>query len=163
MTGYDKRRRYNVSPRLVSTCRYFMNHRRLHTLTAWLLPLLCLRALMPAGFMPVVTESGWQVVLCSGSAYQSTVQSAGQDDASNASNKASASEHLNHQKQTGHENISDGSCVFAVSAASAPIPFVAATEFAHSFDIPVTRITREWLLARPLIRAQQSRAPPSLA
>jgi hypothetical protein len=129
-------------------------NRRLHILTAWLLPLLCLRALLPVGFMPVVTESGWQIVMCSGSAYQSRGQAIGKAATTNKSD-AGDSNHSNQQKQT-----SDGPCVFAISAATAPIPFVAATDFAPSFDRSYLRISGEWMIARPLIRAQQSRAPP---
>jgi hypothetical protein len=129
-------------------------NRRQHTLIAWLLPLLCLRALLPAGFMPVLTESGWQVVLCSGSAYQSNTA---QPPAGQSAAKASQTDH------TRSPHVSDGACLFAVSAASAPIPFVPPMELANPVDQSLIRITREQLLARPLIRAQQSRAPPSLS
>jgi hypothetical protein len=129
-------------------------NRRQHTLTAWLLPLLCLRALLPTGFMPVVSEAGWQIVVCSGSAYQPSSQLPSKAVAI-TKNVASDSNHSNQKRQTG-----DGPCVFALSATSAPIPFISAADFAQSLTHSYLQTADEWLLSRPLIRAQQSRAPP---
>lgn len=73
--------------------------RHLHPVLALLLPLMLLRALLPPGYMPVASDEGLRIVMCS----------------AGLSTQADAPAGTDHS-QTGD----DGSCLFAHAATFAP-------------------------------------------
>ncbi len=119
-----------------------MTPRRRTLLIAWLLPLLCLRALLPTGFM-LSTDTGLSMVLCSGGFYKTLSASSDEQPGAPA---ASA----------------DTPCLFALAATTGPTPTViATTDFVPHAVGSLPPFQLDHFLSRPLIRAQQSRAPPS--
>lgn len=75
---------------------------------ALLLPLMVLRALLPAGYMPAVEHGQWRMVMCS------------------AGLQLPAAHHTDHQPipdhpGSGHSGSPDGGCPFASAAQTAPV------------------------------------------
>lgn len=93
--------------------------RHLHTVIALLLPLMVLRAILPPGYMPVATDGGLRIVMCSAGLVTQADAGTGTD----------------------HSQVSDGgSCLFAHAATFAPpgaAPCCAALPPALSFDVPL--------------------------
>ena len=129
-----------------------MNRRHLPALTAWLLPLLCLRAFLPAGFMPATTEAGLQLVLCNGGYYQTHYQTL---PASSAG----------HDGQPAAPHGAGGPCLFAMAATTTgPAPAIQAfVDIVPAVGDSTPPFHLDHSLSRPLQRAQQSRAPPAFS
>jgi hypothetical protein len=94
-----------------------MSARRKHRWLAWLLPLLVLRAFVPAGFMLSWSGNDLQIVLCSGTgpATQSISHHVAQDGAHH------------HHHDDGESKVHENSlCPFAAtgSASAAPPEFI---------------------------------------
>jgi hypothetical protein len=103
-----------------------MSARANHSFLTWLLPLLILRAFVPAGFMLMGSGDGLQMVVCSGtapatlSAKSSSDQHAHADHShhQHAAAQAAASSQHDHQNAQAHEG---SYCPFAIAgSASAP-------------------------------------------
>jgi hypothetical protein len=114
--------------------------RHLHWIIALLLPLMVVRGLLPAGYMPVAERGEIRMALCSGG-----LQLPG-----------GAGDSGDHRLPGGN-----GDCLFAHSAASAPPPAIIALDS--------SAFSSETSLATPLAqqrasvipRAQSSRGPPA--
>jgi hypothetical protein len=113
--------------------------RHLHLLIALLLPLMVMRGMLPAGYMPVAEDGVFRMALCSDG-----LQQPGQSDPDK------------HQLPG-----SSGDCLFAHAAAAPPpsIIAVAAPEFvgAQSTEVSAAQQT-----ANVIPRAQSPRGPPAL-
>jgi hypothetical protein len=125
-----------------------MNTRIAHKLIWWVLPLLALRALVPAGFMIDTSEGDVSIIVCPGHALQS--------DSSDSNNSQGE-----HEPSTGQGATV---CPFAVAAAAGPLSSIAT--FASAAAQPAAFIIED--IAGPKFpfgpsRAQQSRAPPFLS
>lgn len=116
-----------------------MPRRHLHVLIALLLPLMVVRGLLPAGFMPVAQGGELRMALCSDG-----LQLPGSGDS------------RDHAPGVG------GDCLFAHAAASAPPP----TVITFSPLVPVEGTAAGTLAAQQkpglILRAQSSRGPPAL-
>jgi len=118
-----------------------MNRRNLPLWAAWLLPFFCLRALLPAGFMPVVGDAGLRLMLCDGQFYTASLIEGG-------------------DQPVGSQVLGD-SCPFALASTSlGPAPTLVATVAAPKVLEAAIPFQFVHTLARPLPRAQQPRGPP---
>ena len=120
-----------------------MTRRRIRFLIALLLPLMVLRALLPAGYMPVAGNDGLRIVMCSAGLATTTT--------------GDATDRGDHPGLAGGEG-----CVFAHAAVAAPPPVqgVPAVRVAAgtSPDTPA-----ESFVISTLLRSQSARAPPALS
>jgi len=134
-----------------------MNATFLKRWTAWLLPLLVLRAFIPVGFMLGSGPQGLQLMFCPG-----VVQAAG--DHSTASAHGAGSSHANgssHHSQHGdsHEQHEHAPCPYGlVGAAASAEPIHVAVSRATTDD-PIA-LPSTPLLDRSPIRAEPIRGPP---
>jgi hypothetical protein len=126
-----------------------MTSRRTHKIIWWLLPLLALRSLVPAGLMIDTSQGGVSMVVCTGVHKSTPMEERG----------APATTTHDHLGQHGHD--SNAICPFAVAATGAPTPAVLPMVLgavsvidAISSDVVAFHST-----FGPL-RVQQSRAPP---
>ena len=118
--------------------------RRLKHLTiALLLPLLVLRAMLPAGYMPVADADGLRIVMCSASLPASLDDSTG----------------------SGHELPPNaGECAFAHSAGAAPPVSIDGLQvFAPAFNAETIGDYRSPDLPIDRPRAHAARGPPALS
>jgi len=128
--------------------------RRGRRLTAWLLPALLLRSLIPLGFMPMADAGRLSIRLCPG------------EGAMPAAMAAAHLQHLHHSGHPGapHSGSHQAPCLFAASATPAlacacvapPVPLAdaarcAAPEHVSTINLPSIR------------RTQSPRAPPQFA
>jgi len=93
-----------------------------HWTAPFVLAMLCLRALVPVGFMLVPVDGRAVIVLCDSDA------------------PSSAHRHGPHHAGHAHHTNSDPSCPYAQSAGPAPIPVwpvLAAAPTIHAFVLPV--------------------------
>lgn len=126
--------------------RAVMSRRRLHLMITLLLPLMALRALLPAGYMPVSEDGQLRIVMCS--------QGMAQPDPAGADHgKAS------HQLPPG-----TGDCPFAHAPASVPPLHFIAGIAAPVFTVQFIGVEANW---RPPAtgppRRSPTRAPPVLS
>jgi hypothetical protein len=117
-----------------------ITRRHLHLLIALLLPLMVVRGMLPAGYMPVAEGGEFRMALCS--------------------------DGLQQPGQKGHDNHqlpgSRGDCLFAHAAASAPPPSIIALAAPEFVDTRSTESSTAQLTASVIPRAQSSRGPPAL-
>jgi hypothetical protein len=112
----------------------------------WVLAMLCLRALIPAGFMLVPVEGQVAIVLCETNAARLASQPVGHDHASH------------------HHTEVDRSCPYAQSSGPAPLPtlpILGPQRVALAALSPI-EIAQTHLQPGPH-RQQSSRGPPRLA
>jgi hypothetical protein len=119
-----------------------ISRRRIHLLLTLLLPLMALRALLPAGYMVSATDHGARVVMCSGG-FASLDTPAG---------------------DTGHQQpASYDDCAFAHAAYSAPPPQMVALAIVPTFDVRFVSQTADQLPpATGPPRSTGARAPPAI-
>lgn len=142
-----------------------MNRRFCKTLSLWILPLLMLRALVPAGFMLAPDANGLSLVFCSVSTPLSATANAAVQHEGHAGHHVGhdndpAGEHSgNHASASQH----DAPCPFslAVIAAAGDVLHCVSTA-AIPADEPFTFLSAPASSAGPL-RADRIRGPPSLA
>lgn len=106
-----------------------MSRRVAHRWLTWLLPLLALRAFVPAGFMLGASGDDLQLMLCSGTAAIATQNHASPDGTSHAHHAEQNSTH-DHGGGKVHEN---SICPFA-AASSAGVPMPASAPVAFMFE-----------------------------
>jgi hypothetical protein len=113
---------------------------------AWLLPVLCLRALIPVGFMPAAHAGlGAALQLCDG--HESHIV---------------GGHHHGDPTPDGHGDHHDAPCAFSASAASAPPPTLLFTSHAVLESIRATECAESVSTALTVLpRAQSPRGPPS--
>lgn len=118
-----------------------------HGAAPWVLAMLCLRALVPAGFMLAPVEGQLAVVLCDADAARAAHHHAGQD-------------HPGHH----HHLQLDPTCPYAQSAGPAPLPALPAMDPQPvvSTPIPVVHLGQVYAPCGPP-RQQSPRGPPHLA
>jgi hypothetical protein len=138
-----------------------MNRRFCKSLSLWIVPLLLLRALIPAGFMLAPDANGLSLVFCSASTPQSAANAAVQ-------NEGHAGHHVGHDNDPhpgDHASASqhNAPCPFSLAAiaAAAEVPYLVAT-VAIPVDEPFGFFSAPTSSAGPL-RADRIRGPPSLA
>lgn len=110
----------------------------------WVLAMLCLRALLPAGFMLAGGDGRLAVVLCD-------------------SDARSAAHHRHGHQHPGHAHL-DPTCPYAQSAGPAPLPalpVLPAAPIATALRLP-RAASQTWVPFGPS-RQQSPRAPPHLA
>jgi hypothetical protein len=133
-----------------------MNRKRARNWTAWLLPLLLLRSLIPLGFMPMVGAGhAFEIVLCDGYAPVAAASDAMPMDMSSGSA-------MDMHGDTGHAGAhqAHSTCLYGSSPAlGAPL----ALDSSSAAPPPATAVPRRspqlTYLAAP-IRAQTARGPP---
>jgi hypothetical protein len=116
-----------------------IDRRHLHLVIALLLPLMVLRGLLPAGFMPAVRNGELRITMCSDGLQTGT-----------------------RTPQHPDQHIRDDACPFAVAATLAPPPAVEALRFtvesAHSTQPPALRSRPAQPPRRPA-----ARGPPAFS
>lgn len=118
-----------------------------HWAAPWVLAMLCLRALVPAGFMLVPVDGQLAVVLCDADAARAARHHAGPD-------------HSGHH----HHLQSDPTCPYAQSAGPAPIPAPPALVPQPVVNAPIVVAHRDQIPAHcGPFRKQSPRGPPHLA
>jgi hypothetical protein len=118
----------------------------MHLVIALLLPLMVLRAMLPAGYMPVAENGTLRIAMCSDGIYRA------------------ATDHNSDKSGSGHEQSSaSGSCAFANAVVSAPPP--AALQFIVAIAVDAGTIPASTAPTRPasIVRVQSARGPPSLS
>ncbi len=142
-------------------------------LIALLVPMLAVRMLLPAGFMPVAGPEGLRIVPCPVGMPAAAVPLHGAHDVHHG--HGAHDSHGDHHRAAGHEgDIGDPGdagngherathCVFApVAGAAPPLPFVVAM-----VDTPATFIASSAAVTRPPStgppRTDSARGPPALS
>ena len=115
--------------------------RHIHLLIALLLPLMVMRGMLPAGYMPVADGGVFKIAMCS----DGLQQPLGDGDTDNR-----------------HLPGSSGDCLFAHAAASAPPPSMIALAAPVFVDAQSTEILAAQQTTRVIPRAQSPRGPPAL-
>lgn len=115
--------------------------RHLRLLIALLLPLMVLRGLLPAGYMPVAEGGQLRMALCS----DGLQLAPGRDDVTD------------HRLPGSH-----GDCLFAQASAAAPPPALPALAVPEARAATAAATLAAQLGARLLARAQSPRGPPVL-
>jgi hypothetical protein len=114
--------------------------RHLHLLIALLLPLMVMRGMLPAGYMPVAEGGELRMALCS--------------------------DGLQLSGENGHDNHplpgSSGDCLFAHAAASGPPPIIIALAAPEFVEARSSESSAAQQTASVIPRAQSSRGPPTL-
>jgi hypothetical protein len=142
--------------------RWLRAHRRWLTLLA--LPALLFRALVPAGFMPLVDATGSMTLgFCPGWVPAHAEHHAAHAD--HADHAGHHAEHAQHDHGSGSDDPAGAHhhapCLFAASAGGAPAP--ALHDLGISRSPPRIRLSRAGAVAAALptiVRAQWSRGPP---
>ena len=141
--------------RLEPVTRAFTRLRsRRHQLTWLVLPALLLRALIPAGFMPLAGAGGAYLGLCPGA-----------DPAASSALVGHAHHHTHHDGSApgipsgGHHHPA---CIFSLGATTAAAPTSLLVSALPPLLAPAEHADSLVCLP-PILRAQSSRAPPSAA
>jgi hypothetical protein len=129
-----------------------------HRWTAWLLPLFLLRAFIPVGFMLSWSQTGPQLVMCSGS---------GPMPVSQQGSKAQAAQHqqrteAHHPGGQHQHSKADGAnmCPFAAAATAGALPaFAAVAAFAATVSTEVREAPYRYLPSAPVL-IDRIRGPP---
>ena len=116
-----------------------ISRRHIHLLVALLLPLMVMRGMLPAGYMPVAEGGVLKMALCSDG-----LQRPGQGD-------------QNDHRLPG----SNGDCLFAHAAASAPPPAVIFLPAPEIIAARSTESSTAQQTAAVIARAQSPRGPPA--
>ena len=139
-----------------------MNRRFCKSLSLWIVPLLLLRALIPAGFMLAADANGLSLAFCPASTSQSTAAH------SAVQGEGYAGHHVDHDNDlhpADHASSSehDAPCPFSLAAiaAAGDVPYFLSAA-AIPADEPVEFVSAPTSNAGPL-RADRIRGPPSLA
>jgi hypothetical protein len=125
-----------------------VTRRRLHFVIALLLPLMVLRAMLPAGYMPVTENGTLRIAMCSDGLY-----SAATDPSSDSSTDGG-----NHELPAG-----SGDCAFANAATSAPPPAGILTVVAIESDAGAVQAHAAPTHSVSLVRVQSARGPPAIS
>lgn len=121
-----------------------LRYRRRERFTLLVLAMLCVRTLIPAGFMAAPVDGRWELVVC-GTALAGSAGSA----------------HHDHANQNHHDVPN---CPFALSAGAAPLPAYLQLSAirVESTEAPPARLAQVVLSFEPA-RQHQPRGPPRLA
>jgi hypothetical protein len=118
-----------------------ITRRHIRVLVGLLLPLMVLRAMLPAGYMPVADQDGVRIVQCSAGIFPSSGSAIG-----------------DHEEPPNYD-----SCPFAHAAGDAPpisnAPRLYSTEFVSRIAIATVDIA----VATSQPRANRARGPPTLS
>ncbi len=120
-----------------------LQRKGMHRAVPWVLAMLCLRALVPAGFMLAPLDGRLNVVLCESGATELMLP------------------HSQHQHH--HHTQIDHGCPYAQSSGPAPMPALPALEpqsVAVNFSLPVE--LAQTITAPGPVRQHSARAPPHL-
>jgi hypothetical protein len=122
-----------------------------HWAAPFVLAILCLRALVPAGFMLAPIDGRLAVVLCD-------------SDAPGAMQHRTGHDHAGHDHASHHHTQTDPTCPYAQSAGPAPLPAPPVLAAAPLETVPVlpTHFAQTHAQFGPS-RQQSPRGPPHLA
>jgi len=131
--------------------------RRRRRLALVVLPALLLRALIPAGFMPLAGAGGAYLAFCPGAGSLPPA----------VTKLATHASHLTHTHSDGGAPHAPGTnhhpaCVFSAGATTASAVTPSAALAAPIVTAPAERVT-SLILLPAILRAQSSRGPPALA
>jgi hypothetical protein len=115
--------------------------RHLHLLIALLLPLMVMRGMLPAGYMPVAEDGAFKMALCSEGLQQ-----------------PSSNGDTNDHRLPG----SGSDCLFAHAAGSAPPPSIVVVASPEATDERSAAMPAAQSIASTIRRAQSPRGPPTL-
>lgn len=141
-----------------------MSARTRHRWLIWLLPLIALRALLPAGFMFAWADGAPRLMLCSGmgavpAVVQNNHPSAHAHHAGHAGHDAQATEHSQHQNHSSSPSHENSLCPFAAGGvANVSPPQVVAALFSVATDLLPLAAQPELRSATVLI--DRIRGPP---
>lgn len=125
-----------------------MTRRRLHLVIALLLPLMVLRAMLPAGYMPVTENGMLRIAMCSDGLYS----------AANDPSGDSTTDSGNHELPAG-----SGDCAFANAAAGAPPPAELLSVVAIASDAGAVLARAAPTHSVSIVRVQSARGPPAIS
>ncbi len=125
-----------------------MTRRRLHLVIALLLPLMVLRAMLPAGYMPVTENGTLRIAMCSDGLYS----------AATVPSSDSTTDRGNHELPAG-----SGDCAFANAATSAPPPAGFLSIVVSTSDAGAVQARAAPTHSVSLVRVQSARGPPSIS
>lgn len=123
-----------------------ISRRHTRLIIALLLPLMVLRAMLPAGYMPVAENGVLRMAMCSDGLYPAAVDQ-GEDRKSGD----------NHQLPS-----DSGSCPFANAAVNAAPPSISQFIVRIDSDLGGTPDFAAPVLSASIVRAQSARGPPSI-
>jgi hypothetical protein len=132
--------------------------RRLNRWAQWLLPLIALRALVPAGFMLSVDAEGLALAFCSGEIAVATQQQAGHEHQHGAQHDTGG-----HGEDSSHSAQEHVPCPYSLTASATPFetPHLAGVALIPCDD-SADRSTAFTPTTGPL-RADRIRGPPHLS
>jgi hypothetical protein len=132
-----------------------------HSFLTWLLPLLILRAFVPAGFMLMGSGDGLQMVVCSGTGPATSQMESPSDQHAHAEHlhhghDGAASSQHDHQNSQAHEG---SYCPFAIAA------FASALTIPYAFEAEPTPVQAPESVVLPKLRSasiliDRIRGPP---
>jgi hypothetical protein len=123
-----------------------VTRRRLHFVIALLLPLMALRALLPAGYMLDSGHGALRVVMCSEGLHSAPV-----------------GENSDPSNGNGHGQRDSGSCPFAQATMNAPPPSASPSIVMVRFEAGAVPAFAAPIRSTSLVRVQSARGPPSLS
>jgi hypothetical protein len=120
----------------------------MHLVIALLLPLMVLRAMLPAGYMPVTENGTFRIAMCSDGLYPAAT-----DQGSNT-----APDSGNQELPAG-----PGDCAFANAASGAPPPSMSFSVFTIDSDAGAALAHEASTRSASLVRVQSARGPPAIS
>lgn len=137
-----------------------MSARHSHRWIVWLLPLFLLRAFIPVGFMLSWSDTGLQLVMCSGSGPMPVPQSAALDVTGVDAEQHHGDSHAGSGQHEHSRADSATMCPFAAAGTSAALPsFDAAVAFVATVSHE-TRALPTFDLPAPAVLIDRIRGPP---
>jgi hypothetical protein len=124
-----------------------ISRRHTRLVIALLLPLMVLRAMLPAGFMPVAENGALRIVMCSEGIYPAPADQSGAENTGDTRHSASDS----------------GSCPFANAAVNATPPVVSPALSRIESDGGAVPDLAAPAGTASVVRVQSARGPPSLS
>jgi hypothetical protein len=125
-----------------------ISRRHLHLVIALLLPLMVLRAMLPAGYMPVAENGTLRITMCSDGFQPAATDQSGDQRTGNG----------DHQLPS-----NSGDCPFANAAVNAPPPAVSQSIVTIESDAGTAPASAAPARTVSIVRVQSARGPPSLS
>jgi hypothetical protein len=125
--------------------------RHIHLVIALLLPMMVLRAMLPAGYMPVTQDGTVRIAMCSDVLH---IAASGAADA--ATDTGSDTDSSDHELPAAAEN-----CAFATAVPGAPPPVASFSFVIVDTDAGAIQAHAAPTRSVSLVRVQSARGPPS--
>jgi hypothetical protein len=120
----------------------------MHLVIALLLPLMVLRAMLPAGYMPVAENGTLRIAMCSDGFQPAATDHSGDQQSGSG----------DHQLPSG-----SGDCPFANAAMNAPPPAVSQSVVTVESDAGAAPAIAAPTHAASIVRVQSARGPPTFS